>query len=408
MIALIWMLTWLPQVLPAMSELPPPVNLTLTSDHFIHILKWASAPGTPTGVYYQVDISKVTGTFHPVAGCERVQHPLVCNLTEAFSKYEEVYFTRVTARLETQTSQPSIYKRFQPIKDTRLDLPLLTVTPCNRSLCVDLQPHMEHLRERYNLLKYELRIQNRDTDRDKFIGNIKPLSRKILTDLVPGREYCVSVRFFDNLIHRNSSYSQPQCAFAPDVYPADALISGVVCSLVMCGVVVLGLLGFTGFICLKRRPLPAVLTSIRHLEEVLVIQLRNPSFSPLSNIRATLPSSGGKRSSQTPSDESDGESDTENTAGSKGGGYKLRGGTNLLSASSSSSTSSSAPSPSLSSNPKAVLLPPDFFSPQPEAQISAPNPTYMASLSDSLPESVHSPPADTDSSTVERDRKSVV
>lgn len=124
------------------------------------------------------------------------------------------------------------------------------------------------------------------------------------------------------------------------------------------------------------------------------------------NLKALPPSSGGKRSSQTSSDDSDGETEAESTAESKGAGYKLRLGTNLLSASSSSSSSLSAPlslqpvvPPSCSSNPNAVFLPPDFFSPQPEAQISAAGLKHAASLPESPPEPQQRPPADAGSLT---------
>ncbi len=46
--------------IPAISELPQPVNVTLTSSHFNHMLKWEPGPGTPTGVYYHVNITTET------------------------------------------------------------------------------------------------------------------------------------------------------------------------------------------------------------------------------------------------------------------------------------------------------------------------------------------------------------
>ncbi len=55
----------------------------------------------------------------PVAGCEHVHHPLICNLTEAFSNPKEIYLTQVTALLQAQASQPFILPRFQPIKDSK-------------------------------------------------------------------------------------------------------------------------------------------------------------------------------------------------------------------------------------------------------------------------------------------------
>nr|AVJ47963.1 cytokine receptor family protein B2 [Siniperca chuatsi] len=417
MTALIWMLTWLPQVLPVVSELPQPVNVILTSNHFRHMLKWEHGPGTPTGVYYQVTVGNETGTsWEPVSGCERVQHPLVCNLTEALLHPKQVYHIQLTAFLEAQSSK-LVHRRFQPIKDTHLDLPLLTVTPCGSDLCVDLHPPMEHLRKIYDSLDYKLRITSNSGERAQFFKDTQYLRGEILKSLARGRQYCVSVCFSDSLVSRESNYSQPVCAFTPGIYTADQLISAVLCLLVMSGVVVVALLVRTGFICLIKRPLPTVLTSIRHMEEVLVVAHCSTSLSSLLNLKVSPPSSGEKRSHQTFSDESDEESVTESTGGSRGGDYKLRVGTNLLSSSSSSSSSAPLspepiPPPSFSSNQTS-----DFFHPQPEPLISTETnfsaglshalSTHTASHSDSLPESDQRasdpcPPADTDTLTVGR------
>ncbi|XP_070770627.1 interferon lambda receptor 1-like [Enoplosus armatus] len=372
MTALIWMLTWLPQVLPAVSDLPQPVNVNLTSNHFRHMLTWEPGPGTPTGVSYQVTVHTETGTsWQPVDGCEHVQRPLVCNLTEAFLDQKQLYLTRVTARMRARASPPVTLQTFQPIKDTDLDLPLLTVTPCGSDLCVDLQPPMEHLRESYDSLQYKLRVKS-SVDGDQ-VFDIKHLRKEVLKGLAHGRQYCVSVCFSEILLPRKSNYSQPICAFLPGIYTADPLISTVLCLLMVSGVVTVALLIGTGFICLIRRPLPPVLTSIRHIEEVLVVAPFTTSLSSLLNLEPTAPSSGGKRNSQASSDESDGESVTESSGRSRGGGrggnYKLRVGTNLLSSSSSSSSSSSLPpepgrQPGFSSNRRSV-----FSDPQPEPQL---------------------------------------
>lgn len=54
----------------------------------------------------------------PVAGCEHVQHPLVCNLTEkAFSDPDDNYFIKVTAMLEGQQSSDSL--RFSPRENSK-------------------------------------------------------------------------------------------------------------------------------------------------------------------------------------------------------------------------------------------------------------------------------------------------
>ncbi|KAM9346920.1 cytokine receptor family member b2 [Symphorus nematophorus] len=219
MTALIWKITWLLQLLPAMSELPPPVNVTMDSNHFIHLLKWEPGPGTPPGVHYRVTVNKETGTsWQPVDGCQRIRHPLVCNLTQALPDRYQGYFPRVAAVLGAQVSQEVDYPEFCPIRDTHLDLPLLTVTACDRNLCVDLRPPVENLRNVYRSLHYKLRIQDREQ-------GLMFLRREVLENLAPGRQYCVSVCFWDTMVLRKSNYSKPVCVSAPGKYNAVLCVS---------------------------------------------------------------------------------------------------------------------------------------------------------------------------------------
>ncbi|XP_041807048.1 cytokine receptor family member b2 [Chelmon rostratus] len=413
MTAFICLLTLLPQVLPGMNKLPKPVNVTLTSDHFNHTLKWEPGPGTPTGVYYTVTVTDIAqGPWMSVAGCERVQRPLICNLSQAFSDTHQTYMTQITAQLDARTSESVVCPEFEPIKDTHLELPLLTVTACGRNLCVDLQPPMEHLREIYESLQYKLRIQHSGAER---IQDTSSLQREILKDLGPGKQYCVSVCFLDILRYRKCNYSQPVCAFTPSSHTTDPAIAAVLCLLVMFAVVFVVLMASAGYICLRRKPLPLVLTSIRHLEDVLVLAPHNTSLLSLLNLKPIAPSSGEKWSSQTLPDESDGEMETENTGGSVGGAYKLRLGTNLLSSSSSSSSSLSAPlSPEPEPKPSSTSVQTsEVFDPPPVAPSSAET-RRRAGLNDELsthvvsrspPESdqrASDPPAGSDSVTARR------
>lgn len=46
-------------------------------------------------------------SWSPVAGCEHVQRPLVCSLTEAIQSHRERHFVQVEAKLAGQTSKPA-------------------------------------------------------------------------------------------------------------------------------------------------------------------------------------------------------------------------------------------------------------------------------------------------------------
>ncbi|KAI9535042.1 hypothetical protein NQZ68_007130 [Dissostichus eleginoides] len=333
----------LSHVLPAMIKLPSPVNINLTSSHFKHELRWEPGPGTPTGVYYHVAVMTDRATLWvPVAGCQHVQSPLVCNLTEAFPVRNQRYLTKISALLDSQPGEVTfvIHPGFEPNKDTALDLPLLTVTPCGHDLCVDPRPPVEHLRAFYDNRHYKLRIQSNNANNAQSFMDTQSMERVILKNLASGRQYCVSVRISDVWERRKSNYSQPVCAFTLDHYTADPWISASLILLVICALVVLALMLYTGSICMTQRPLPSVLRSIHHIEERTVVPSCNSSLSSLLNLEPAAPPSGEKSSSHS-SDESDEEEEsvTERPRGGRGGEYQVRGGPNPLSSSSSSSGS---------------------------------------------------------------------
>ncbi|MEQ2184624.1 hypothetical protein GOODEAATRI_009938 [Goodea atripinnis] len=142
------------------------------------------------------------------------------------------------------------------------------------------------------------------------------------------------------------------------------------CLMVLAVIGVFALLFWTGFICLKGMPMPSVLTSISHLEEVRVSSCR-ASLSSLLNIRLVAPPVGRNSSSHFFTEERDEESGTETSSrNSSGANYSLRPVTNLLSSSSSSSSLSSKckPPPSCSSCSNQT---PDSSVLQPEAPAAA-------------------------------------
>ncbi|XP_057707787.1 cytokine receptor family member b2 [Corythoichthys intestinalis] len=377
-------LTSLPQVLTALSELPQPVNVTISSMNFIHKLTWEPGLGTPADVVYQISTNTDVGTtWDPVSGCQHVQYPLVCNMTEAFSDPLQVYLTQVTVKQKARASRPFTLPGFQPIKDTQLDLPVVTVTPCEKNLCVDLLPQTLRLWEVYNSLSYQLMIDSSDADRPPFFQEIKSLKRSVLKNLTPGRRYCISVRFSDSLIPRESDYGRPSCAIIPGIYPTDFLITPVLCIFAIVGIIMMSLLVYTGFLC-PGESLPSVLKSFHHTKEVRVIV---PHKAPLASLQIipTLPSSC-ESDCQTSALE-DEESSSESA-------YEMRLPCNVL----SSSPSSSPLLPSLSQHEP---LPSDIpcsnsgifsggvFSPQTQASFEGLNATSVHSTTIPAPISDH-------------------
>ncbi|XP_059891641.1 cytokine receptor family member b2 isoform X2 [Gadus macrocephalus] len=256
------MLAWLSQVFSEIVPLPKPVNVNVTSSHFIHLLTWQRGPGTPRGVAYNVSVSCERDLpWVPVAGCVLVKHPLVCDLTGAFTNPTHVYYSMVVAILESQASPEAYSTGFKPIKDGELASPLLTLAACDHSLCVDLHPPLERVRALYQGLQYQLRVTTHSPGSQpaESLERTLSLKRHVLKDQAPGREYCVSVRIRDPQTHREFPFSPPTCASTPTagVRSADVLLVVSFLALVLL-VVVLYLLVQTGVVCLKK-PLPSVL-----------------------------------------------------------------------------------------------------------------------------------------------------
>ncbi|KAJ3591599.1 hypothetical protein NHX12_006732 [Muraenolepis orangiensis] len=141
-------------------------------------------------------------------------HPLVCNLTGAFTNPTHVYYTMVVAILRSQASPGALQQDgFKPIKDSELGAPELTVAPCNQSLVV-------------------------------------------LRDLAPGQEYCVSVSISDSEVPRKSAFSPPQCTsttLTTTVRTEDVAMSVAFCSVAVLLLAVVFLLKRTGVVGLKNR-----------------------------------------------------------------------------------------------------------------------------------------------------------
>ncbi|XP_037136535.1 uncharacterized protein LOC119139697 isoform X3 [Syngnathus acus] len=326
-------------------------------------------------------------------------------MTEAFSDPWQSYITQVTAKLRAQASWPLTHPGFKPIKDTQLDLPAVAVTPCRKNLCVDLLPQTPHLWEFYNSLSYELRIENSDAGRTPFFQEPESLKGTVLKNLAPGN-YCISVRFSDSFIPRQSNYSQRHCVVTTGISTSDSVISAFLCIISIAVIIIVILLIYTGLLCLRKIHLPPVLTSVHHTKEALIVVPHKASLSSLV-IRPTLYSPCEEKDRQL-SDLQDGERTSRNESG-----YKMRLNSNLpsLSSSSPSLLFSYQPGSRLNNTSNSIFLSLDVFSPLPQTWIwndrllnaaSKHTSTTTASLSDTLVNSDHSPFLDQASFMAER------
>ncbi|XP_078795309.1 interferon alpha/beta receptor 2-like isoform X2 [Oryzias latipes] len=357
----VWIVACLPMVLAAVSEVPAPTNLTLTFRNLQHLLTWRPGPGTPPGSVYRVTKRTDRDVEAAVHGCERVQPPLTCDLTAALHKHPfDSYSIRVTALVGNKAS-PAEEVKFKPAK--YLDPPLVTVTPCGRNLCVELRPPHSSLSSVYNQSLFQLETRDSSRPSDPILKDGVSMEGEVLEHLVSGRRYCVSIRFADTLNGIQSNFSQPVCAHTPGIFAAEPLITVLLCLLLTAVTVSMGLFLWTRTTCLLFSKLPSVLTTIRHLEEVLVQSLPE-SVSSLSNTGGPKALALSSSEDSEDEEEEEEESITDSSGASSQEGYKGRG------------DSSSLPSSS-------GLRPPPTSCPDPPCQKKAQDPRSRTELSGS-------------------------
>ncbi|XP_033843374.1 cytokine receptor family member b2 isoform X1 [Periophthalmus magnuspinnatus] len=300
------LLSWIPQAALVKSVPPAPVGVVLKSSNMNHMLQWDRGVGTPAEVTYSVSFyTDSDPRSRKVAGCEQLVEPLVCDLTKDFSDPDQTYHMWVTAHHRTELSSTRL-SNFHPIRDTELQPPILRLAHCESSLCIDMDAPVPDLYSIYNSFGYELKVQM-DSQRP-MLKSLWSLERKVEPGVKAGSHYCVSIRFSDQIVPRNSDFSPPKCVYIHSPIYIEHPLAALAGLLVLLLLVVLTVI-YSGYICLRPRGLPSVLTSTRHLEERLMVFFHDP-ISFLHIITQLVPSYGQTECCTSESDNSEDEGDS--------------------------------------------------------------------------------------------------
>lgn len=282
---LLLMLSWLAHGISAVPAPPTPERLIVKWENLRHVLHWERGAGTAPEVTYSVSFFTDSSWPAPVPGCEQILEPLQCDLSDVCSEEDETYHLTVNALHRSEQSSASI--EFLPIRDTDLQLPVFQVVLCGTSLCVDMDTPVPHLRDLYESFYYELKVENSATQQAK-LELFKSLKRRII-GVKAGSESCVSIRFADPILLRESNFSQAQCVFVPSpmrtaTVPPLTLTPGLLVLFVLLLLPVF----YVFYMCRKKPGLPSVLTSIIHTEEMFGVSC-HPATSSLLLISPAPP-----------------------------------------------------------------------------------------------------------------------
>ncbi|XP_053296696.1 interferon alpha/beta receptor 2 isoform X2 [Pleuronectes platessa] len=198
-------------------SLTPPSDVSISSFNMEHTLNFLPGPGTPSDTHFTVQIvNDRKNMWRPVVGCLELTAGQMCNLTRVFTDPYTHYKARVQAFTTTQTSSWTESGWFQPISDTVLGPPDVSVSGCGNCLILQLKPPatkgLQCNLQLENLYRGVILHVRRTRDGAQFRLNLPFSEEKVIMYLQPGVEYCVSISV-TALLKSNHVASKPYCAF---------------------------------------------------------------------------------------------------------------------------------------------------------------------------------------------------
>ncbi|XP_073329617.1 interferon alpha/beta receptor 2-like isoform X2 [Pagrus major] len=238
-------------------SLPAPSNVSISSFNMEHMLSFLPGPDTPDSSRFAVEVLRPSRkSWRAVAGCSELTAGQTCNLTRVFKEPSDRYTARVQAFTAGQKSDWTESAAFQPLLDTVLGPPDVSVSGCGNCLLLQVRPPSVGmlLMDHYIDLVFEVK---RTRDGAQFSLTRQYQEEMVISYLQSGVEYCVTVTV-KTLFNDKSVPSDPYCAFTSPPEPAHSLsvvygLLGAFCALgfVLIGSVVYG--GQLSFRLLRRR-----------------------------------------------------------------------------------------------------------------------------------------------------------
>ncbi|XP_076602986.1 interferon alpha/beta receptor 2-like isoform X2 [Chaetodon auriga] len=209
-----WMLLLLHFHLVLGLPLPAPSNVSISSFNMDHTLSFLPGPETPSSTRFKVEVLRLRKkSWRAVADCSKLTAGQTCNLTRAFRDPFDYYQARVQAFAANRTSNWTVSEQFQPLSDTLLGPPDVSVSGCGNCLLLQLRVPpirgFQQLQDFHRELVFHVR---RTRDGAQFELNQPYKEETMITYLEPGVEYCVTISV-KTLFNSNTVTSKPYCAF---------------------------------------------------------------------------------------------------------------------------------------------------------------------------------------------------
>ncbi|KAJ8350890.1 hypothetical protein SKAU_G00260200 [Synaphobranchus kaupii] len=248
----------------ALGALPAPVNVTIESLNFEHILRWTAGPGTPPGTAYKIKYS-CHGKRLRLQPSFLNSSVTVLNLTRTFRKPTKDYAVHVQA-LNGGMESPWSSKLFCPYRDTILGPPQVSVTGHGDRLLLNITLPRGRAPETIEKIYHKFRffIFWKKAGESQEQTDTAAQSEHAINNLHRGVEYCVRVQP-EIIENQNLLSSNWTCHFTSHL-PLNPVPTVLTCVSVILILGSGGLLGlnYTGFLCsLSPRPPNALMFLVR-------------------------------------------------------------------------------------------------------------------------------------------------
>ncbi|KFQ34589.1 Interleukin-20 receptor subunit alpha, partial [Mesitornis unicolor] len=199
--------------------LPNPRNVRFESVNMKNVLYWSAPEGIGDGVLYKVKyLVYGVGKWIRKPECKNINRTW-CDLSSETSDYEEQYYASVKAFQNRMCSDWMETPRFNPLTDTKIDPPMVSVSSTEKSISIILtapekwkrSPEGESisLLQVYPGLQYNISVLNKKTKKRWFFSISN--NTLVVPWLEPGTAYCVSAQIHISTPLLHSGFSKEYC-----------------------------------------------------------------------------------------------------------------------------------------------------------------------------------------------------
>ncbi|XP_042704128.2 interleukin-20 receptor subunit alpha isoform X2 [Chrysemys picta bellii] len=229
-------------------SLPSPRNVHFESKNLKNILHWSPPEELGEGVLYKVKyLIYGIGKWIKKSECKNISRRW-CDLSNETYNHEDQYYASVKAFFSGNCSRWTETARFNPLTDTKIDPPAVTVSSTEKSISIVLTapekwkrtPEEESisLYQVYSGLQYNVSVLNKKTKK-RWVFSIKN-NTLVVPRLESNTVYCVNVQTYVTTPLLLSGFSKEHCIATlkdPTVEQTITIVFGCILPIILTGLI---------------------------------------------------------------------------------------------------------------------------------------------------------------------------